>query len=143
MKSLGERLKEERERLKLSQEAFGDVGGVKRLAQINYERNDRAPDATYLQQVAAIGADVLYILTGNRTENTAHTAVELSYLRICKMLPDNKSRMIGNSVLLGLLNAYSIQMDSIDVSANDSDVRHVASPKAEYKSNSDIDWNKK
>jgi len=66
MDSLGNRLREERERLGLSQEAFGEIGGVKKLAQRNYEKGNRQPDASYLTAVAAIGVDVMYVLTGQR-----------------------------------------------------------------------------
>lgn len=40
---------------------------MKKLAQINYEKGERQPDAAYLAAIAAAGADVLYILTGQRT----------------------------------------------------------------------------
>lgn len=66
MNSLGDRLREERERLELSQEAFGEAGGVKKLAQRNYEKGNRQPDAAYLTAIAAIGVDVMYVLTGAR-----------------------------------------------------------------------------
>lgn len=61
------RLREERERLGLSQAEMGKIGGVKKLAQFNYEKGDRRPDASYLTAIAAAGADVLYILTGQRS----------------------------------------------------------------------------
>ncbi len=60
------RLREERERLGFSQEAFGALGGVQKRAQINYEKGERHPDSAYLAAIAAAGADVLYILTGQR-----------------------------------------------------------------------------
>lgn len=60
------RLREEREKLGQSQEQFGLIGGVKKLAQMNYEKGDRSPDANYLAAIAAAGADVRYILTGQR-----------------------------------------------------------------------------
>ncbi|MNU87274.1 Helix-turn-helix domain protein [compost metagenome] len=63
---LFERLKEERNRLGMSQTAFGEIGGVKVLAQRNYESGKRSPDAEYLARVAAVGVDVLYIVTGAR-----------------------------------------------------------------------------
>ncbi|WP_418648871.1 helix-turn-helix domain-containing protein [Thauera butanivorans] len=65
--NVGERLREERERMGLSQEAMGAIGGVKKLAQFNYEKGERAPDSTYLAAIAAAGADVLYVLTGQRS----------------------------------------------------------------------------
>lgn len=61
---IGARLREERERLGLSQSAFGEIGGVQKRAQINYEAGDRAPDANYLAEIAKVGGDVQYIVTG-------------------------------------------------------------------------------
>ncbi len=62
-----ERLREERERLGLSQEKFGALGGVLKRAQINYEKGERNPDSAYLSAIAAAGVDVLYVLTGQRS----------------------------------------------------------------------------
>lgn len=66
MATIGERLKEERIRLKYSQEAFGDAAGVGKHSQIRYEKGGRSPDGDYLAAIHAIGADVLYIITGHR-----------------------------------------------------------------------------
>lgn len=63
---ISDRLREERKRLGLNQVELGAVGGVKKLAQINYESGERQPDAGYLAAIAAAGADVRYILTGER-----------------------------------------------------------------------------
>lgn len=70
MNSFSDRLKEERERLGFNQEAFGAIGGVKRLAQGNYEKGDRAPDLNYLAAVAKVGVDVLYVVTGARSQQS-------------------------------------------------------------------------
>lgn len=70
MSEIGDRLREERERLKLSQEEFGAVGGVARNAQSNYEKGKRVPDAAYLAAIAEVGADVLYIVTGTRSDTS-------------------------------------------------------------------------
>ncbi|ERH50396.1 regulatory protein [Ectopseudomonas chengduensis] len=67
MSGIGERLREERERLGLSQGSFGELGGVKANAQGNYEKGERYPDAAYLAAVAKQGVDVLYVVTGQRT----------------------------------------------------------------------------
>jgi len=66
MSTFEERLIEERKRVALSQSAFGEAGGVQKRAQINYEKGERHPDAAYLERLAAIGVDVLYVLTGRR-----------------------------------------------------------------------------
>ena len=66
MVSIGERLREERTRLDLTQPAFGAVAGITKKTQGLYESDARAPDATYLGAIAEAGADVLYVLTGRR-----------------------------------------------------------------------------
>lgn len=55
MIGIGSRLREERERLKLTQRAFGEFGGVEPNAQGKYESGERAPKADYLAAVAAQG----------------------------------------------------------------------------------------
>lgn len=64
---IGIRLKEERERLKLSQAALAEIGGKKKLAQLKYEQGDSSPTAAYLAAVERVGIDVLYVVTGVRT----------------------------------------------------------------------------
>ncbi|WP_099139973.1 helix-turn-helix domain-containing protein [Xenorhabdus hominickii] len=65
--SFGNRIKEERKKLRLTQVQFASVGGVQPTTQVNYEKGTRTPDAEYLEKIAVAGCDVLYILTGNRT----------------------------------------------------------------------------
>lgn len=67
MSGIGSRLRKERERLGLSQRAFGEIGGVEANAQGKYESGDRAPKADYLAAIAAKGVDVLFVLTGSAT----------------------------------------------------------------------------
>ena len=64
--TIGERLKEERSRLGLSQTDLGAAGGVGKTTQINYEKGTGTPDAKYLAAVEALGVDVLYVVTGRR-----------------------------------------------------------------------------
>ncbi len=66
MSTIGERLREERQRLDMNQTELGERGGVQKRAQINYEAGDRFPDASYLAAIATAGADVRYIITGSR-----------------------------------------------------------------------------
>ncbi|MDR3429701.1 helix-turn-helix domain-containing protein [Silvimonas sp.] len=67
MSSIGERLKNERKRLGMNQAEFAALGGVQRTAQSNYEIDGRAPDAIYLAAITQAGVDVLYVLTGVRS----------------------------------------------------------------------------
>lgn len=64
MSTIGSRLRKERERLKMNQAAFGELGGVLKQAQLKYEKNDRSPDAEYLSAIALAGVDIAYVLTG-------------------------------------------------------------------------------
>lgn len=67
MVSLGERLREERERLGISQTQFGDLAQVTKKTQMLYESDQRSPKADYLTAIASQGVDVQYVLTGNRS----------------------------------------------------------------------------
>ena len=64
---LSERLKEVREALGLSQQAMAAQLAVSLRSQQNYEAGVRVPDAEYLAGIAMLGADVLYVLTGQRS----------------------------------------------------------------------------
>ncbi|WP_213878794.1 helix-turn-helix transcriptional regulator [Pseudomonas sp. dw_358] len=66
MTGIGPRLREERERLCMTQKVFGLIGGVEPNAQGKYESGERTPKADYLANVACHGVDVLYVLTGQR-----------------------------------------------------------------------------
>lgn len=60
------RLREERVKLKMTQQHFGAVGGVTTDAQYKYERGVRIPKADYLANIHSLGADIHYITTGSR-----------------------------------------------------------------------------
>ena len=64
--SLGSRLKEERERLDLSQVEFREACGASKTAQFYFENDRNLPGAAYLIAADALGVDVLYVLTGRR-----------------------------------------------------------------------------
>ena len=61
------RLQEERKRLGLTQEAVAAQLGATKRSVINWEGGAALPGAEVLARYAAAGADVLYILTGQRT----------------------------------------------------------------------------
>jgi transcriptional regulator with XRE-family HTH domain len=70
--SIGERLREERERLDLSQSQMAELAknlgakGATRQSQALYEKGEQSPSAAYIAAITTSGADVLYILTGQR-----------------------------------------------------------------------------
>lgn len=62
-----ERLKFERERLGYTQEEFAQIGGTTRVTQGKYEQGSE-PKAGYFSAIYNVGADIFYILTGQRLE---------------------------------------------------------------------------
>ena len=67
--SIGARLKSERLRLGLSQAAIGGIGGIEVNTQGLYESGKRMPRADYLALIALAGVDVLFVVTGNHSQN--------------------------------------------------------------------------
>jgi transcriptional regulator with XRE-family HTH domain len=65
---IGERLRQERERLGLTQPAFADAAGAAKRTLIDWEKGVSSPTAVQLGALAAVGADVLYIVTGQRSQ---------------------------------------------------------------------------
>ncbi len=85
MSTPSQRLREERKRLGYNQTDFGALGGVRKQAQIKYEAGLRRPDASYLLGIAKAGADVRYIITGDRRDlcealNDIQTAADAAAL---------------------------------------------------------------
>lgn len=64
---LGDRIREERERLGLTQPGFADVAGAKKRTLIDWEKGVSSPTAVQLSALARIGIDVQYIVTGVRS----------------------------------------------------------------------------
>lgn len=65
------RLKEERERLGLTQPAFAELAGAAKRTVIDWEKGVSSPTAVQLAAMAAAGADVLYVVVGIRSQGTA------------------------------------------------------------------------
>ncbi|MCB4362666.1 helix-turn-helix transcriptional regulator [Hydrogenophaga taeniospiralis] len=64
-----ERLRAERERLGRTQEEFAAIAGVTRRPYVEWEKGGGpSPNAVQLSALAAAGADVLYILMGQRAQ---------------------------------------------------------------------------
>ena len=64
--TFAERLKEERKRLKMTQPIFAERCGVTKKSQVAYEGEDLPLFADYLEKAAKLGADVGYIVSGQR-----------------------------------------------------------------------------
>lgn len=110
--TLGDRLREEREKLGMSQSTFGELAGVTKASQINYEKGVRHPDSSYLLAAGKAGADVCYLLTGKHTITEEKINAELRYLADAfeaidtalfeadKVLPPNKKRQAAEALYM-------------------------------------------
>lgn len=67
--AIGERLRQERERLGFSQASFAEKTGIHRNTQARYELNKREPDASYLEAIRGLGVDDQYVLFGTKTSD--------------------------------------------------------------------------
>ena len=76
MNGIGPRLREERERLGMTQRVFGDIGGVEPNAQGKYESGERIPRSDYMAALGKKGIDVMYVLSGQRTPIATDTLSE-------------------------------------------------------------------
>lgn len=65
--TIGDRLREERERLGFSQPAFAGLAETTKKSQIDYEKGITFPKANYLEVIAKVGSDIQYIVTGVRS----------------------------------------------------------------------------
>lgn len=74
--TIGQRLREERERLGYTQPAFAELASTTKKSQIDYEKDLTQPKAGYLASIAEAGADINYIVTGNKTETPKRNLLE-------------------------------------------------------------------
>ena len=111
----GARLREERERLGMTQAALADVAGIKRIAQGQYENEVRSPTVKYLSAVAGAGIDLHYVMFGGRglqslggrrgLEKKAFELVE-SYAR---QQPDGQLGAEARYAMFELVRSYMIR----------------------------------
>lgn len=99
--SFGRRLRSERDRLAMTQDDFGALGGVRRLTQHLYEQDSRVPDLKYLMGVATAGVDLVYLMLGRREalgnpEHISMSAAQLTelYRLVDEFATDAKGRLL-------------------------------------------------
>ncbi|EGH05030.1 helix-turn-helix domain-containing protein [Pseudomonas syringae pv. actinidiae] len=93
---VGVRLREERERLGLSQTEFGTLVGVSRGTQKNYELGTAlgALDLKYLMALEANGIDAGYVLTAQRRYGRGITSEESQILAQYRSITDGDQRAL-------------------------------------------------
>lgn len=93
---MGDRVREERERLGLSQTAFGAVGGASKRTQIGWEGGRSSPTLDAIVAWAKIGVDVQYLATGMRSA-AALTRDEEALLVHFRAAPNSVRTFIFNA----------------------------------------------
>ncbi|KVH68805.1 transcriptional regulator [Burkholderia cepacia] len=99
--SIGNRLKDERMRIGLSQAEFAALGGLGKQAQLNYESGARSPDANYLAALAKVGVDPLYVITGERAHPSTVPEDEAALLEGFRQLND-----VGRTAVQASINGF-------------------------------------
>ncbi len=127
LKDFGTRLKEERRRLKLSQEELAKLGGVSRASQYLYEQGSRAPNIEYLMRLARGGADSFFLITGKKDESAPRNGV------IGKDVLSETLRLIADHAVMNRGNSMLEPSNLISL------VQLLIS-KIEGRETSDVDW---
>jgi transcriptional regulator with XRE-family HTH domain len=117
----GTRLAEERKRLGLKQAEFAALVGTDVPKQSLYENDRRELRADYLARLADAGVDVVYVLTGQRSEGTWMSAGASDLLSAYLCLPaDIQQSLIG---LAGTMRDHLGQSASRTLHTGRSDYR--------------------
>jgi|APLak6261680685_1056136.scaffolds.fasta_scaffold00651_4 transcriptional regulator with XRE-family HTH domain len=66
LEGIGKRLRDERERLQLSQEQLAAIAGTNRITPSRYEGGTHLPTIAFLATIEGAGVDVGYVLNGKR-----------------------------------------------------------------------------
>ncbi len=128
-KSFGQRLREERLRLGLTQEELADAAGVQRATVYQYEKGSRRPSLDFLIELLPVGLSWRYMMFGDRrvfdTEEyrmvDADLAVELHML-VDRYGVDSKGRLLQsehrNALFAQLVEmAINLKKDEVDTGA--------------------------
>ncbi|HGV3467134.1 helix-turn-helix domain-containing protein [Klebsiella michiganensis] len=86
---IGLRIKEERERLALTQQGLADAIEIAKRTLIDWEKGRTSPNAVQLSALSALGIDVLYIVTGMRNASLPTVMTESSLTKRQSALLDN------------------------------------------------------
>ena len=66
--SIGERIRSERERLEMSQPQFAKIAGTTKQTLFSWESGKTFPNAEQIASLADAGVDVMYVVTGHRSQ---------------------------------------------------------------------------
>lgn len=120
---IGDRLREERERLGFDQTGFAALSDASRRSQSEWERGKAFPNAAYLAAIAEAGADVQYIVTGQRSAAIAAElpALDVTLLQTCMEVAEEELQRMRKALppaklarLVALLYQISLKNRKLD-----------------------------
>lgn len=100
--------------MRLTQAAFGELGGSGKTTVLAWERGAATPNAAFLQAAARAGADVLYIVTGVRSEGASQFLAEVEDRVSREQLPISESRLREDSELRELRDRVRALLENSD-----------------------------
>ena len=120
----GTRLREERERLGLTQEEFAAAAGFKRLTQYLYESEENVPNLRYLNAIEDLGVDLRYLIFGKRRKtgslNLTHEMLLKIFTLVDELGRDKKGKPLplkARQKLFGALCATYEEKDASELKA--------------------------
>lgn len=97
--SIGNRLKEVRKELGLTQDSAPELCLITRESWNRHEKGKMLPGFNVLKELASTGGDINYIITGQRLEPGITDPQEIAYLKACRELPTPEAREVGIDAL--------------------------------------------
>lgn len=107
-----ERLRIERKRLGLSQEAFGALGNVSKSAQYQYEAARNWPTGEYLESLRKNNVDVAYIVSGARN-SFDWDLIRNAFMFVQQSFVDRKDRQYTADELFEVFRAVIIKAGEV------------------------------
>jgi len=80
MPGFGDRLRQERQRLGLTQSEFALRAGVNRVSQVFYEKGKNWPQREYIESISSLGVDIIFLLHGQHLRTIVGAALDLDML---------------------------------------------------------------
>ncbi len=102
-----DRIKEERKRLKLTQSAIAKLFGIQRETWSRYESGTISPGMDVLSAFSRIGADIQYILTGQKQTELILSEDEKELIELYRSAP-----LAIKAAALGALTAGALHQNS-------------------------------
>ncbi|WP_292805197.1 XRE family transcriptional regulator [Methylotenera sp.] len=116
----GQRLRDERKRLRLTQQSLAEIAGCQKLAQLQYESDISVPNIRYLNAIAIAGVDLGYLILGIRFAGASLSQEQSQRVedkvfelidKCAKSQPDGKFSPDSHKMLFKLFRGYLTQVE--------------------------------